>query len=121
VHEEFLSRERISEHRDFVLSLEPTLVYLVSQLWISFEKRDGEQWKYFLCMLAENNKVGTKDLEDAAVLWKHIVSTAPRAGWPASSVAAFTTGNPPYSIPPYSALVHAPRGGWLLPRPRAHE
>lgn len=70
----------ISDHRDFVLSLDPTLVYLLSQLWSSFEEHDGEQWKYYLCTLADNKKVRSKGLKEAAELWEHIVSTAPRAG-----------------------------------------
>jgi len=80
VHEKFVTREGISDHRDFVLSLDPTLVYLLSQLWSSFEEHDGEQWKYYLCTLADNKKVRSKGLKEAAELWEHIVSTAPRAG-----------------------------------------
>src|SRR4029453_816015 len=38
----------LSQNRTFLLSLHPTLVYQVSQLWIALEKRDGNQWKHFL-------------------------------------------------------------------------
>lgn len=37
IHEEIFRRDRISENRDFILSIDPTLVYLVNQLWIAFE------------------------------------------------------------------------------------
>jgi len=65
-----------SDHRDFVLSLDPTLVYLLSQVWISVEKRDGTQSKYCLRKLA-NNKVGTEDRKRAAMLWQPVVDTSP--------------------------------------------
>lgn len=73
VHEQFLSGERIAGHREFVLSLDPTLVYLLSQLWIAFEKRDGRQWVYFLSELAENRKVTTEDLREAVEKWRVVL------------------------------------------------
>lgn len=72
VHEEFLTREHIAAHRDFVLTLDPTVVYLVSQLWIAFEKRDFTQWLHFLSELAQNPKVRTKRLEKAVDEWRLI-------------------------------------------------
>ncbi|GAA1762777.1 hypothetical protein [Agromyces humatus] len=81
VHEEFLGRERIAEHRDFVLSLDPTLVYLLSQLWISYEKRDLVQWKQFLNELAANEHVATTRLKDAADRWNRIEPDAQTTEW----------------------------------------
>jgi hypothetical protein len=77
VHEEFLTYDRITEHRDFVLSLDPTLVYFVSQLWISRTKRDGTQWAHYLGKLAECDATNSDGLERAATLWRHIVDTSP--------------------------------------------
>ncbi len=76
VHEEFVSRDRITEHRDFVLSLDPTLVYQLAQLWISFDKRDGDQWCHYLGKLAENKSVATGKLTAAADAWVGIVKSS---------------------------------------------
>ncbi|MGH9897139.1 MAG: hypothetical protein ACREA0_35125, partial [bacterium] len=65
VHEEFFRRDAISQNRDFLLSLDPTVVYQVSQLWIALEKRDGHQWIHFLSELASNRRVRSPALKRA--------------------------------------------------------
>jgi hypothetical protein len=52
-----------SENRDFILSLEPDLVYLVTQLWDAKEKRDQGQWLHYLKELSNpkfdlNGRIG---------------------------------------------------------------
>jgi hypothetical protein len=73
VHEEFLRRGSITQNRDFLLGLDPTLVYLVSQLWISLEKRDGNQWKHYLDELQRNKKVRSEKLSNAYDKWSQIM------------------------------------------------
>jgi hypothetical protein len=80
IHEELFQRHSISQNRDFLLSLNPTVVYQVSQLWIALEKRDGRQWLYFLGELAINNRVGSPELRSAHGRWKIIIN-AQREGW----------------------------------------
>jgi len=80
VHEEIFRRNAISQNRDFLLSLNPTVVYQVSQLWIAMEKRDGNQWMYFLSKLATNRKVKSPALLKARDRWKAIM-TAQKPQW----------------------------------------
>lgn len=80
VHEEFFRRDNISENRDFILSLNPTVVYQVSQLWIALEKRDGHQWRHFLSQLANNTSVGSAALRKACKKWERILSEQ-NEGW----------------------------------------
>jgi hypothetical protein len=77
VHEEVFARERLSENRDFLLSLDPTVVYLVSQLWISFAKRDGGQWLHYVGELAEDPRVGSEDLKRAHRDWQAVMDAQP--------------------------------------------
>jgi hypothetical protein len=42
-----------SKNRDFILSLEPDLVYLVSQLWNAKRAKDQNQWLHYLQMLSD--------------------------------------------------------------------
>jgi hypothetical protein len=86
VHEEFLSRERLASQRDFVLDLDPTVLYLVSQLWISFEKRDRKQWIHYLSALADNTLVGSERLKKAVEDWKRIQPERQTDTWVRSSV-----------------------------------
>jgi hypothetical protein len=46
IHEEFFDLANVTENRDFLLGLHPTLVYHASQLWIAFEKHDLTQWQW---------------------------------------------------------------------------
>jgi hypothetical protein len=77
IHEELFQRHSISQNRDFLLSLDPTVVYQVSQLWIALEKRDGHQWLYFLGELASNDRVGSPELRSAHGRWKTIMDEQP--------------------------------------------
>jgi hypothetical protein len=84
VHEEIFARNEISANRDFLLSLNPDVVYKVSQLWIAFEKRDAEQWLHFLKGVAHDDRVGSPKLRHAHKLWSDLLknessgTTAPR-------------------------------------------
>jgi hypothetical protein len=60
VHQELLDRESVPQNRDFLLDLDPTIVYHVSQLWMALADRNGKQWRYHLSELAENEKVSTE-------------------------------------------------------------
>jgi hypothetical protein len=73
IHEDLFQRNSISQNRDFLLSLNPTVVYQVSQLWIALEKRDGHQWINYLRELANSNIVGTDKLRKAHSKWKDII------------------------------------------------
>jgi hypothetical protein len=80
VHEEIFHRNNISQNRDFLMSLDATVVYQVSQLWIALEKRDGNQWLYFLDELASNRRVGSPALRSARDKWKTVIK-AQRDDW----------------------------------------
>ena len=45
--------EDASRNRDFILTLDPTLVYQVSQLWDALKTADDTQWLWYLKGLAE--------------------------------------------------------------------
>lgn len=106
VHEEFLTRQNVAAHRDFILTLDPTVVYLVSQLWIAYEKRDFQQWLHFLSMLAANSKVGTKDLRKALANWRRIPLDRQASLWVRGAVSQLQA--PVEKIPDlFSARLHA--------------
>ena len=48
--------ESPSENPEFILSLDPTLVYQISQLWDARRTSDGKQWLWYLQGLAERYK-----------------------------------------------------------------
>jgi hypothetical protein len=73
VHEEVFASERMSENRDFLLSLDPDVIYKVSQLWIAFEKRDAEQWLHFLRELKGDDHVGSPELKAAYAAWSKLL------------------------------------------------
>jgi hypothetical protein len=77
VHEEVFARERISANRDFLLSLDATVVYRVSQLWTAFDKRDAGQWLHFLEKLAHDERVGSNDLVNAHGAWCTLLTKTP--------------------------------------------
>jgi hypothetical protein len=77
VHEEIFARERVSENRDFLLSLNPPVVYRVSQLWTALAKRDSTQWLHFLDELATDRNVGSNRLREAARSWHVVVDAQP--------------------------------------------
>lgn len=80
VHEELFRRDAISDNRDFILSLNPTVTYQISQLWIALEKRDGNQWIHFLEALADNRKTTTPELQEAYEKWRRIIDKQ-RSDW----------------------------------------
>jgi hypothetical protein len=59
-----------SENRDFILSLEPTLVYQVSQLWEAKKSADGDQWLYYLKKLSQ--RYGG-DITEAYQQWESLI------------------------------------------------
>lgn len=77
VHEEIFRREHISENRDFILSLDPTIVYRVTQLWIALEKRDGPNWVYFMGEVAATSGLRSPDLTLAHRRWADIMASQP--------------------------------------------
>jgi hypothetical protein len=93
IHQELFQRHSISQNQDFLLSLDPTVVYQVSQLWIALEKRDGNQWLHYLGELANNAKVGSDKLRDAHRKWDGIIK-AQRKDWldPMGVPSAFRQG-----------------------------
>ena len=90
VHEEFFRQSSIGQNRDFLLGLNPTVVYQVSQLWIALERRDGRQWVHYLGELGKNNNVGGEKLCRAYRQWLRIMA-AQRNEWrePMGSPSAF--------------------------------
>lgn len=57
----FLHREILAaptENRDFILSLDAGIVYLVTQLWAAREDHNAEQWLYCLDELAPLDESG---------------------------------------------------------------
>jgi len=53
VHQRIFSD--VTNSRDFVLSLNPTLVYWVTQLWDSLARHDSSQWLWYLGKIAETH------------------------------------------------------------------
>jgi hypothetical protein len=80
IHEEIFRREQISQNRGFILDLDPTVVYEVSQLWIALEKRDGNSWMHFLRRVAVNPRLRSIDLQAACKKWEGIIA-AQREDW----------------------------------------
>jgi hypothetical protein len=77
VHEEIFARDRVSENRDFLLSLDPAVVFRVNQLWTALAKRDSTQWLQFLGQLATDPRVGSDRLRRAEREWHAIVNAQP--------------------------------------------
>jgi hypothetical protein len=73
VHEEIFARREISGNRDFLLSLNPDVVYNVSQLWTALETRDAVQWLHYLHALALDRRVGSERLFAAHHAWAHLI------------------------------------------------
>jgi hypothetical protein len=57
VHREILADP--SSNRDFILSLDPTLAYLVTQLWDSLERHDGDHWLWYAKSLPPTTRAGS--------------------------------------------------------------
>jgi len=63
-----------TENRDFILSLDPELVYFVTQLWDALEQKesDGEQWLW--CLENIRDKYGrTSDIKEVYNKWKKLI------------------------------------------------
>lgn len=69
-HREILAH--VSENRDFILSLDPDLVYCLTQLWEAYEHKDEKQWLYYLGMLADLD--GTGKLKQVRADWENLVT-----------------------------------------------
>jgi hypothetical protein len=78
-HEEVFVRERLSENREFLLSLHPDVVYAVNQLWIAYDKRDGSQWLHYLHEAATIARITSDELQAALPKWEAIVEMQPEA------------------------------------------
>ena len=78
IHEEFFRRENVVQNRDFLLSLPPTLVYHASQLWIAFEKKDLDEWRWHLRRLLVDEelrgKLSTKEAQQALARWDNFAA-----------------------------------------------
>lgn len=60
-------------NRDFILSLDPTLTYLVTQLWDARRTGNGDQWLWYLKCLGE--RYGGEVLK-AHSEWEKLLSSA---------------------------------------------
>ena len=78
IHEEFFRRENVVQNRDFLLSLPPTLVYHASQLWIAFEKKDLDEWRWHLRRLLVDEelrgKLSTNEAQQALARWDNFAA-----------------------------------------------
>jgi hypothetical protein len=65
--------------RDFILSLDPDLVYMISQLWHAFDHDNVEQWLRFLCKISNYPKIPRYDrkgkIKDAYCEWLHLIES----------------------------------------------
>ena len=50
------------------------MLYGVSQLWTAYDKRDGNQWNYYLQYLSKNPRLRSKELDHAVELWNRLIS-----------------------------------------------
>ena len=72
---EFLHKrilEDVAKNRDFILSLDPTLVYQVSQLWDARRNSDQKQWRFYLKELAKRYPRYPQRVEEARKKWKDL-------------------------------------------------
>jgi hypothetical protein len=80
IHEEFFRRENVIANRDFLLSLPPTFVYHASQLWLAFEAKDLDEWRWHLRRLLEDEEIGkqlsTTEAREALTRWDRFASVA---------------------------------------------
>lgn len=66
-----------SENRDFLLSVEPDVLYYLFQLWSSFEEGDAHEWLHFLSELSNHSKVSSPDLSCAVEKWDMVINSSP--------------------------------------------
>ena len=60
-----------SHNRDFILSLDPQLVYYVNNLWDSFEKSDHDQFMYYLNQIY--SKHNRKKIDNNYHKWEELI------------------------------------------------
>jgi hypothetical protein len=81
IHEEFFRRENVVQNRDFLLSLPPTLVYHASQLWIAYDKKDLDEWRWHLRRLLDakelGGKVSSNEAQRALEKWDRFAADGP--------------------------------------------
>ena len=53
--------DNAESNRDFILSLDATLVYMITQLWSAFKHNNVEQWLFFLCEISKCRMVVESD------------------------------------------------------------
>lgn len=75
IHEEIFVRDNITANREFLLSIDPTIVYEVSQLWLALEKRDGNQWMHYLTEISGDPRLTSAKLVAARDRWQAIMDT----------------------------------------------
>jgi hypothetical protein len=71
----FIHREifnNVKENRDFILSLNPDLVYMIAQLWQSLDDHNWDQWKYCLEELGKHDQSGK--ITSNLAIWKDLYS-----------------------------------------------
>jgi hypothetical protein len=62
----------VSANRDFILSLDPTLVYYVSQLWDALDNHEADQWLWYLKNIAQTyDRRG--DIKENHTLWSELI------------------------------------------------
>jgi hypothetical protein len=80
IHEEFFRRENVVANRDFLLSLPPSLVYHASQLWLAYEAKDLDGWRWHLRRLIVDEEIGkqlaTKEAHQALERWDRFAAAA---------------------------------------------
>lgn len=72
-HEELVARSIITDNRDFLLTLDPQVVYHLFQLWVAFDKGDGSEWSYHLTELSKQRALKSADLTNAASAWGTLI------------------------------------------------
>lgn len=70
VHKKLL--EATNDNRDFILSIDPALVYFVTQLWDARRMADDDQWLWYLECLAK--RYGGK-IEQALANWQTLIQS----------------------------------------------
>jgi len=69
--------EDVTGNRDFILSLDPTLVYYVSQLWEARRKGNSSQWLYYLQKISKyasiHNYKNKREIQRAYNEWQALI------------------------------------------------
>ncbi len=65
--------QEASANRDFILSLRPDLVYLVSQLWDARRNQDDDQWLYYLQELGASRYDRTGEIRQVHKAWNALI------------------------------------------------